>query len=328
LGLAGREEHYASFGSTSLGKLSARWKIADALALRGTVSTGFHAPTPGQSNVETLSTTFIPGTATQVQIGTYPVTSSIAKYYGATTLRPEESTNLSAGFVLTPIESLLVTVDWYSIEVRHRIGISQQFNVTAADIAKLSDLAYVGAGGTVQYFTNGFNTKTNGVDVVGTYHFNIATGHLSATLAYNYNKTDVTQFDPTVISPARIIDIQHYAPNHRANLTLDYALGPFAAVLHQNYYGTFRDQNDYPGQLFSAKWTTDLDLAYTVWRNVTAAVGGKNIFNTYPDKIANSATNTVYPQTNGLVDGEVYPRTGGPFGYNGAFFYFRLAARF
>jgi iron complex outermembrane recepter protein len=328
LGLAGREEHYASFGSTSLGKLSARWKIADALALRGTVSTGFHAPTPGQSNVETLSTTFIPGTATQVQIGTYPVTSSIAKYYGATTLRPEESTNLSAGFVLTPIESLLVTVDWYSIEVRHRIGISQQFNVTAADIAKLSDLAYVGAGGTVQYFTNGFNTKTNGVDVVGTYRFNIATGRLSATLAYNYNKTDVTQFDPTVISPARIIDIQHYAPNHRANLTLDYALGPFAAVLHQNYYGTFRDQNDYPGQLFSAKWTTDLDLAYTVWRNVTAAVGGKNIFNTYPDKIANSATNTVYPQTNGLVDGEVYPRTGGPFGYNGAFFYFRLAARF
>ena len=328
LGIAGREEHYASFGSTTLGKLSARWKIFDALALRGTVSTGFHAPTPGQSNVETLSTTFIPGTATQVQIGTYPVTSSIAKYYGATTLRPEESTNLSAGFVLTPLEALLVTVDWYSIEVRHRIGISQQFNVTAADIAKLSDLAYVGDGGTVQYFTNGFNTKTNGVDVVGTYHFNIATGRLGATLAYNYNKTDVTSYNPTVISPARIIDIQHYAPNHRADLTLDYQLGPFAAVLHQNYYGTFRDENDYPGQLFTAKWTTDLDLAYTVWRNVTAAVGGKNIFNTYPDKIANSPTNKVYPQTHGLVDGEVYPRTGGPFGYNGAFFYFRLAAKF
>ena len=207
-------------------------------------------------------------------------------------------------------------------------GISQQFNVTAADIAKLSDLAYVGDGGTVQYFTNGFNTKTNGVDVVGTYHFNVAMGRLGATLAYNYNKTNVTSYNPTVISPARIIDIQHYAPNHRADLTLDYQLGPFAAVLHQNYYGTFRDENDYPGQLFSAKWTTDLDLAYTVWRNVTAAVGGKNIFNAYPDKIANSPTNKVYPQTHGLVDGEVYPRTGGPFGYNGAFFYFRLAAKF
>jgi iron complex outermembrane recepter protein len=328
LGLAGRQEHYDSFGSTTLGKFSARWKIIDALALRGTISTGFHAPTPGQSNVETLSTTFIPGTATQVQIGTYPVTSSVAKYYGASTLRPEESNNFSAGVVLTPIDSLLVTVDWYDIEVRHRIGISQQFNVTEADIAKLSDLAYVGAGGTVQYFTNGFGTKTRGIDVVGTYRFQIGPGRLTTTLAYNYNKTDVTNYDPTVISPARIIDIQHYAPNNRANLTLDYQLGPFAAVLHENYYGTFRDENDYPGQLFASKTTTDLDLAYTVWHNITVAVGGKNIFNVYPDKIANSSSNTVYPQTGGLVDGEVYPRTGGPFGFNGAFWYLRLAAKF
>jgi iron complex outermembrane receptor protein len=328
LGIAGRQEHYASFGSTTLGKFSVRWKIVDAVALRGTVSTGFHAPTPGQSNVETLSTTFIPGTATQVQIGTYPVTSSVAKYFLATPLRPEESTNLSAGIVLTPMDQLLVTVDWYSIEVRHRIGISQQFKVKRADIDNLSDLAYVGEGGTVQYFTNGFNTKTKGVDLVGTYRFNLGPGRLATTLAYNYNKTDVTKFDPTVISAARIIDVQHYAPNHRANLNLDYQFGPFAAVLHQNYYGTFRDENDYPGQLFSSKWTTDLDLAYTVWRNVTAAIGGKNIFNVYPDKIANGPKITVYPQTGGLVDGEVYPRTGGPFGFNGAFFYVRLAAKF
>jgi iron complex outermembrane receptor protein len=328
LGLAGRQEHYASFGSTTLGKFSARWKVFDALAVRGTVSTGFHAPTPGQSNVETLSTTFIPGTATQVQIGTYPVTSSVAKYYGAKALRPEESTNLSAGVVLTPIEDLVVTIDWYSIDVRHRIGISQQFNVTTADIAKLSDLAYVGAGGTVQYFTNGFDTRTRGVDLVGTYRFNLGPGRLSSTLAYNYNKSDVTRIDPTVISPARIIDIQHYAPNHRANLNLDYLFGPFAAVLHENFYGTFRDENDYPGQLFSSKWTTDLDLSYTFWRNITAAIGGKNIFNAYPDRIANSPGIKVYPQTNSLVDGEVYPRTGGPFGFNGAFFYVRLAAKF
>ena len=329
LGLAGRQEHYDSFGSTTLGKFSARWKIIDAIALRGTISTGFHAPTPGQSNVETLSTTFIPGTATQVQIGTYPVTSAAAKYYGATTLRPEESDNFSGGIVLTPIEDLLLTIDAYDIEVRHRIGISQQFNVTAADIAKLPALAYIGAGGTVQYFTNGFNTKTKGVDIVGTYRFDLGgLGRLATTLAYNYNKTDVSQYDPTVISQARIIDIQHYAPNSRANLTLDYQFGPFAAVLHENYYGTFRDENDYPGQLFSASWTTDLDLAYTVWRNITVAVGGKNITNTFPDKVANSPSNTVYPTTGGLIDGEVYPRTGGPFGFNGAFWYLRLAAKF
>jgi iron complex outermembrane recepter protein len=335
LGLAGRYEDYASFGSTTLGKFQARLKATDWLSLRATASTGFHAPTPGQSNVETLSTTFLPGTATQVQIGTYPVTSSIAKYYGATALRPEESTNFSGGFVLTPVEDLLVTLDGYSIAVRHRIGISQSFNVTQADINKLSDLAYVGAGGTVQYFTNGFDTKTKGLDLVGTYLFHLGAGSLATTLAYNYNKTDVTSFDATVISQSRIIDIEHYAPNNRVNLNLEYHLDKFTAAVHENYYGTFRDQNDYPGQLFSAKYTTDLDLSYLVWNNVTVAIGGRNIFNAYPDKIANmynAVTNPngfqIYPQTGGAVDGEVYPRTGGPFGYNGAFWYLRVDAKF
>ncbi|GAC1452208.1 MAG: TonB-dependent receptor [Steroidobacteraceae bacterium] len=341
LGIAGRYEDYASFGSTTLGKFQARWKATDWLALRGTVSTGFHAPTPGQSNVETLSTTFAPGTAaTQIQIGTFPVTSSIAKFYGAQAIRPEESTNFSGGIVLTPVQDLLVTLDYYNIKVRHRIGISQTFNVTQADITALPDLASVGAGGSVQYFTNGFSTTTKGVDLVGTYLFHVGPGTLAATLAYNYNKTDVDSFDPNVISQARIVDIQHYAPNDRVNLNLDYHLGNFIASVHENYYGSFRDENDYAsglppvngvtplGQLFGSKMTTDLDLSYAVWKGVTVAVGGRNIFNAYPDKIANSAANKVYPETGGLGDGEVYPRTGGPFGFNGAFWYVRVDAKF
>src|SRR5258707_992033 len=188
MGLAGRFEHYPSFGNTTLGKFQVRYKATDWLALRSTLSTGFHAPTPGQSNVETLSTTFLPGTTTQVQIGTYPVTSVDAKYYGAVPLRPEESTNLAAGIVLTPIQNMLVTIDGYSIEVRHRIGISQQFSVTEADIAKLPALAYVGPGGTVQYYTNAFDTKTKGADLVASYPFQLGDlGRLETALAFNYN---------------------------------------------------------------------------------------------------------------------------------------------
>ncbi|HTB88696.1 MAG TPA: TonB-dependent receptor [Steroidobacteraceae bacterium] len=329
LGLAGRMEHYASFGDTTLGKAQARWKVVDWLALRGTVSTGFHAPTPGQNNVETLSTTFLPGTTTQVQIGTYPVTSADAKYYGAVPLKPEESTNLSAGIVLTPLQNLLVTIDGYEIKVRNRIGISQQFNVTQADIANLPALAYIGAGGTVQYFTNGFNTRTRGLDVVATYPLSLGiAGTLDSAIAYNYNKTDVTKFDPTVISPARIVDIQHYAPNNRVNINESYSWGPIRALLRENYYGTFRDQNDYPGQLFGATYTTDLELGYQVIKNLLVAVGGRNIFNEFPDKIANTAASPISPITGGEQDGELYPRTGGPFGFNGAFWYLRVSASF
>src|SRR5712671_3721281 len=235
MGIAGRFEHYASFGSTTLGKFQARFKATDWLALRGTVSTGFHAPTPGQSNVETLSTTFLPGTTTQVQIGTYQVGSADAKYYGAKALKPEESTNLSAGIVLTPIRDMLLTLDGYSIEVRHRIGISQTFNVTPADIAKLAALAYVGPGGTVQYFTNGFDTKTKGADLVASYPFQLGDlGRLETALAFNYNISHVTKYDPKVIIQSRIDDIEHYAPNRRANLNLSYVLGPIRAALHEN----------------------------------------------------------------------------------------------
>jgi len=323
LGVAGRVENYASFGTTELGKFQVRFKATDWLALRGTASNGFHAPTPGQYSVETLSTTFIPGTTTQVQIGTYPVTSAIAKYYGAVNLKPEKSTNFSAGLVFTPMQDLLVTLDGYSIAVKDRIGISQTFAVTQADINKLAALAYVGAGGTVQYFTNGFDTKTKGADLVGTYAFHIGDGHLDTSLAYNYNKTDVTNYNPNVISQARIIDIQHYAPNTRVNFGAKYTLGPFHASLQENYYGTYRDQNDYPGQLFSAKFTTDIDFTYNIWENVTAGIGGKNIFNAMPDVV-----NGVSPLTGGLQDGERYPRTGGPFGFNGAFWYAHIGAKF
>ena len=329
LGLAGRFEHYASFGNTTLGKVQARWKVVDWLALRGTASTGFHAPTPGQNNVETLSTTFLPGTTTQVQIGTYPVTSADAIFYGAKPLKPEESTNLSGGIVLTPLTNLLVTIDGYQITVRNRIGISQQFNVTNADIIKLPALGYVGAGGTVQYFTNGFNTRTKGVDLVATYPLSLGNfGTLDTSFAYNYNKTDVTKFDPLVISAARIVDIQHYAPNNRANLNLSYSWGPIRALVRENYYGTFRDQNDYPGQLFSSSETTDLELGYQVLKNTLVAVGGRNIFNKFPDKIANTAASPIYSTTGGESDGELYPRTGGPFGFNGAFWYVRVSAAF
>jgi len=329
LGLAGRFEHYASFGNTTLGKFQVRFKATDWLALRGTISTGFHAPTPGQSNVETLSTTFTAGTTNQVQTGTYPVTSVIAKYYGAVPLRPEESTNLSAGIVLTPIQDLLVTLDGYSIAVRHRISLSQSFFVTEADIAKLPALSYVGPGGSLQYFTNGFDTKTKGADLVVSYPFSLGNaGRLETVIAFNYNLTHVTSFDPAVIDQIRIVDIEHYAPNRRANLNLSYVLGPVRAAVHENYYGTVRDQFDYPGQLFSAKWTTDLDLSYEVFKNFTAAIGGRNIFNAFPDPIANTKASPIYPQTGGESDGERYPRTGGPFGFNGAFWYVRVSANF
>lgn len=340
LGVAARFEDYSSFGNTTVGKVQARFEINDSIALRATGSTGFHAPSPGQSNVETLSTTFLAGTTTQVQIGTYRVTSAVAQYFGATTLEPEESTNLSFGIVFTPIDNLLVTIDAYRIEVDDRIGISQQFTVTQDDIDNLADLAYVGVGGTVQYFTNGFDTETEGLDVVGTYEFQVGPGSLLTSLAYNYNKTTVPTFDPLVITEARIVDIEHYAPNNRVNLNLDYNWERLSVSLGANYYDTFRNEQDYAGQLFSESTTVDAEISYQITDQITASIGGRNIFDEMPDVVcpfvdADGDTvgdlcggDFINPLTGGLGDGQRFPRTGGPFGYNGAFFYARVGVKF
>lgn len=322
VGAALRWEDYSTFGSTLVGKVNAIYKVSDLFSVRGTVGTGFHAPSPGQNNTQIVTTNFRSGN--QVQTGTYPVTSAIAQYYGATSLDPEESVNFGAGFVLEPMDALTITVDGYSIRVKDRIGLSQTFTVTAADLAALPALAVVGVDGDVNYFTNGFDVKTEGVDAIGTYTTQLMGGDLNLSLAYNYNKSSVTDFNPAVISPAQRSNISNLAPKHRLIAAGSWQIGDFTVNARGNYYGSWSNELEYPGQEFGEKVIADLDVSYTFGDRYTITVGANNLFDEYPDRIAPSAVNPVYALTNSLADGQIYPRSGGPFGMNGGFWYTRL----
>lgn len=326
VGAMGRYEKYNTFGSAFVAKGNFRWEVADMFAIRGTAGTGFHAPSPGQNNTAILTTTFVAGD--QVQVGTYPVTSNIAQYYGARSLRPERSTNFGLGFVLTPTDAISLTVDAYSIKVTNRIGISQNFSVSATDLAREPALQAVGLGGAVNYFTNGFDTRTRGIDVIGSWRGDLVGGKAGATLAYNYNKSTVPRFDPNVIGAAQIVNIGNLAPNHRANLTLTWNSNGFGVTLREAYYGSWREEVGYPGQLFGARFTTDLDVSYTFLENYTVSVGASNLFNTYPDRVANSPDNRIFLSTNSLGDGQIYPNAGGPFGFNGGLWYARIRVKY
>ena len=326
IGLAGRYENYNTFGGTFVGKINALYEVSDAFSIRGTIGTGFHAPSPGQSNVEILTTNFVAGN--QVQTGTYQVDNPISRYYGAEDLTPEKSTNYGLGFVFKPTSAFTLTADAYSIEVRNRIGITQTFRVTAADIVALPSLAAVGVGGDVNYFTNGFDTTTKGLDVIGSYRTDVGDGKLNMTLAYNYNKSKVTEFNPLVISPAQISDIANFAPRHRAILSAGLQMGNFSINARENYYSSWSVQADYPGQRFGAKFTSDLDVSYTFAEHYTLTVGANNLFNTKPDRIAPSASNPIFALTNSTGDGQIYPRSGGPFGINGGFWYARVRVKY
>ncbi len=326
VGLAARYEHYDSFGNAVVGKANAIYHITDTFALRGTVGTGFHAPTPGQSNAQVLTTNFVAGNS--VQTGTFPVTSSVAQFYGAKPLKPEKSTNFGVGFVFQPTSALTLTVDAYSIKVRNRIFISKTFKVKAPDIVALPELASVGLDGEVQYFTNSLDTSTKGVDVVGNYRTELGDGKLNLTLAYNYNRNKVTKFDAAAIGAAQIVDAENLAPHHRLNLAGNWTVGAFSFNAAEHFYSSWRAESDYPGQTFGSKFTTDLDASYTFSEHFTITVGGNNVFNSKPDRIAASGANHIYTATNSLVDGQVYPRNGGPFGFNGGFWYVRVGVKY
>ena len=337
MGVAGRYEHYNTFGGSFVYKVNALYRLIPELSIRGTIGTGFHAPSPGQSHDEILTTNFVAGQ--QVQTGTYPVNSVIAQYYGATTLKPEKSHNYGAGIVFKPMPTFTLTADGYIINVKDRIGISQNYDVVPQDIINQPALAAVGAGGNINFFTNGFNTTTKGVDVVGTWRHELADGNLTMTLAYNYNKSKVTKWNSGVISEAQRIDVAHLAPNNRATFSANWISGPWSFNARENYYGWWEDAVDYPtakdsqgniiaAQRFGAKFTTDLDISYTLWTRLTLTLGANNVFNTYPDKIKQSYSNSIYPLTGSLYDGEVYPRSGGPFGINGGFWYVRASFKY
>ena len=199
--LAGRYEHYNTFGGSFVYKVNGIYKVTPG----NSRSAARSAPAstrrrPARRHDAILTTNFVAGN--QVQTGTYPVDSPISQYFGATTLKPEKSHNYGAGVVIRPTSALTMTIDGYIINVRGRIGISQTYHVSAADIIVQPELAAVGEGGDVNFFTNAFDTSTKGIDFVGTWRHELLDGNLTTTLAYNYNKSKVTKFDPAVISDA------------------------------------------------------------------------------------------------------------------------------
>ncbi len=339
-GVAGRWEHYDTFGSVVVGKANAIYRVSDAVSLRATVGNGFHAPSPGQNNTQVVTTNFLGGN--QVQTGTYPTTSAIAQFYGAGSLKPERSTNFGAGIVLKPADALSLTVDGYIIDIKNRIGISQNYTVTAANIAALPSLATVGLGGVVNYFTNGFDVTSKGIEAVANYRTEAMGGPLNLTLAYSYNdlkpkNIKLSTAGAPLVSLQQQYNIRNLAPQHRINASANWQLGDFAMNLRGNYYSSWSNALEYnlraplptdttapPSQIFGSKFLVDFDISYTFAEHFTLTVGANNLFDTYPDKIAASPVNPIYALSGALNDGQIYPRSGGPFGMNGGFYYARL----
>lgn len=327
LGGAIRHEHFNTFGNTTNFKGTARVKLSPAIAIRGAASTGFHAPSPGQTNVDNVNLQFVAGSTTPVQIGTFGVDSAASRYYGSVPVKPERATNLTGGVVITPGGRTNLTIDYYNIRIRDRLGLSRAFAVSAADRVALAALGVANAAelNQVQYLTNSFRTRTEGVDAVLTNTLMTdGMGTFDTSIGFNYNRTKVTSRNPLIVSNDRVSNLENILPKYRVNFSETWTKDAFSLLTRVNYYSSFLvTSSSGAAQRFAAKTVVDLEAAYKVTPEVTVAVGAQNLFDTYPDKDLRS----IDPNTGLPGNGNQYIDSS-PFGYNGGQWYVRLAAKF
>jgi iron complex outermembrane receptor protein len=337
MGAALRYEDYSDFGSQTSGKLAARYAFSEDYALRATVSTGFRAPNLQQQFYSTTATNFINGVPFDIR--TFPVDNPVARALGAEDLKAEESTSYSLGFVAQPLDGLSATLDVYRIDIDDRIILSE--NLTGAAVRNfLAARGFPGTDGG-RYFTNAIDTKTDGVDLVVRYDFDLTSlGTLGATFAYNYNDTDITRIAPNPaeltqgglnlqrIGRVEIGRIQAGPPRDKVVLGMDWQLGDFSAQLTGTRYGEWAvlAANPLQDEFFDPQWVADLSLSYR-WGQTTWTLGSENLFDQYPRKLredirfdANGFA-SAGPLDNSFVGILPYARGEAPFGFNGRFLY-------
>ena len=316
-----RYEDFSDFGDTTKGKIAFRWQALENIAFRGAFSTGFKAPTLGQSNVRNVTTAF--GTGGQlIDRATLPPTDPVSQLKGGEQLTPEESESITFGVVADFDNGLFITADYYNIELTDRISTASGIALTEDDIATLLEQGVNDASSfsEISFFTNDFDTTTEGLDVVANYAMDMMGGETKFSLAYNWTSTEVDRASDN-ISDFRIRMLEDNLPAVRYSATANHTNGDWRFLARMNYFGSiFEDHLDsaLPIEKVGSEITFDFEVAYNVSEQFTVTVGAKNAFDEYPDENNTDAGGITYAQ----IAGSAYPTTS-PIGINGGFYYLR-----
>ncbi|MEI3788803.1 MULTISPECIES: TonB-dependent receptor plug domain-containing protein [Chryseobacterium] len=288
ISVAGRFENYSDFGSTLNGKFATRYAITPQFAFRGSVSTGFRAPSLAQKYYSLQFTNFQGGNLVTIQLAAND--SNLAQTVGIPQLKQETSLNGSAGFTFNT-GKFTATVDGYYIKVKDRIVLTGNFTQDDDAIGQILADNHIDQA---QFFTNAIDTRTKGVDIILSYTENIGSGKLSATLAGNYNDMEITKINTSeklkgkedvYLSARERAFILASAPKTKVNLNLNYKIDKFNANLQLVRFDKvkligYNGADDY--QLYGAKVTTDLSFGYEFSKSFNLTIGSKNLFNRYP----------------------------------------------
>lgn len=320
-----RYENYSDFGSTLNGKLAARLKASKNINFRGSISSGFRAPSLAQIYYNLRFTNFSSTGASEILLS--PNNSPVTQAFGIGKLTEEKALNASLGFTAN-LGNFTATIDGYRVNVQDRIVLTGYFDATPLNIGVDS----------AQFFVNGTDTKTTGLDVVLSWKDSFGDNNVSATLVGNINKMEVDKVnngaldEQTFFGEREKAFLLASAPDNKFSLNLNYSRKWFDAGLaftrfsevqlldYQMYedvadYGSFADQITAATDTYGAKIVTDLTLGFKLSKSTKLNIGSNNLFNIYPDQ-----------QDDWVEAGGYWDAV--QMGFGGAYYYARLGFSF
>ncbi len=327
-GVALRSEHYSDFGDTTNGKLSLRYDFTPKVALRGSLSTGYRAPSLVQAGYQASGIQIVQTGAVYDSVlqRTLRADGPIAAALGGKALKPEQSKNISVGLVLRPLPEASITLDAYRIDINDRITPSE--NLTGADVVAALAAAGITGVNSATFFTNVLDTRTKGLELGGKYRLTLPRGTLDLSAGFAHTETEVTNArDVGRFASSRIMGrtaigvLEDNVPENKLIWGLHYAFNGFEANFNQRRYGeyTTRGTTASTDQTFSAQWISDLDLSYRFAAGLRVAVGAQNLFDSHPDKLDATGSGPY---------GIAKYSTVSPEGHQGAFYYTNLSYAF
>lgn len=291
-----RYEDYSDFGSTFNFKFASRVKVSDAFSLRGSVSTGFRAPSLAQLYYNLKFNNIVAGQSVPSLLSAN--NSTVTRAFGIGDLKEEKALNASIGFTLKK-GGFSATIDAYSITVDDRIILTDNFT----DQAILGPLNVDAA----QFFANGVDTRTSGIDIVLSYETNVGEeGKVKAGLIGNINELKIDNINNgnlnefTFFGPFSQAYLEAAAPDYKFGLNLGYSNSKFDASVSLTQFSEVLLQDfqwvDTPAttqaeanalfpiatDTYDAVMTVDLSLGYKLSESVKLSIGANNLFNKYP----------------------------------------------
>ena len=322
LGGALRFERFDVFGDTTNGKLSARYALTDTVSVRGGVSSGFRAPTPGQQNVFNVQSTINPETLDLVDSATVPSTFRAAQFRGGQPLKPETSTNVTAGLVVDT-GPFSLTADYYDIDVHRRLALSQFFTLSDEERALLLSEGITSARtlSSFRFFINDFSSRTRGIDIVSTLAPPALSGNTVFSLALNHTETAIRK-GSELLGPGDVLALERGVPQTRWNLAVKQGIGRIDLLGRLHYFGSWVDHLDArsvrraDAPVLSGRYIFDLEFSVPLVGDTTLSIGGQNVFDTFSDRMDLFAAQFGLPYSQFT-----------PWGLGGGYFYARLHYR-